>query len=137
MKKKIKYIAIISFIIITIYSVIARSGLPLIKIDNVKAVSIECGGLTVTQLSVDENRKEINNLISMYNKARRYYKEGDTTPSAVIVFELKSGKKIIITGVEDFQYVVANGRQYKIHGKELSKYFKGFDESIEKINANK
>jgi len=136
MKKKIKYIAIIAFIIITIYSVIARSGLPLIKIDNVKAVSIECG-LTVTQLNVDENRKEINNLISMYNKARRYYKEGDTTPSAGIVFELKSGEMIIITGIEDFQYVVANGKQYKIHGKELSKYFKGFDKSIEKINANK
>jgi hypothetical protein len=113
-------------ILVTVYFIITRNGMPRISINNVKSVSIRNRGLVlVKQLNIENNKDEINNLISMYNKARRTYRHGDTTPSVLITFELNDGEKISIHGnTQSYQYVSVNGKNYKIYGKELTQYIR-------------
>jgi hypothetical protein len=63
----------------------------------------------------------------MYNKAKRSYGNGDTTPEIAIVFQLKDDKELSIQGnTQSYQYVFVNGKHYKITGKDLTKYIRSF-----------
>lgn len=73
MKRVSIYILIAVTIIVAIYFAVTRNGLPIINISNVKSVTIGSGLVPIKQLNIENNKAEIENLISMYNKAKRSY----------------------------------------------------------------
>lgn len=127
LKKLLIYGLIAIALIFSAYFMITRNGLPKLNSGNIKSVNISRGLVTIKQLNVDNNRAEIENLIAMYNKAKRSYRDGDTTPEITIVFQLKDGKKFSIQGnTQSYQYVFVNGKHYKITGKDLTNYIRSF-----------
>lgn len=67
----------------------------------------------------------ITKIISFYNEAKIYKKDGDTTLGYIIVIKLKSGQKINISGTtQSFHYVNYGKKSYKISNQKLSQYLR-------------
>jgi hypothetical protein len=63
----------------------------------------------------------VKKIVSLYNKAKIFKKDADTTPSHIIVIQLKNGLKINIAGTtQSFHYVSVGEESYKISSLELS-----------------
>lgn len=126
LKKLLIYVLIAIAIISAAYFIITRNGLPSLNISDIKSVNISRGLVPIKQLDFINNRVEIENLIAMYNKAKRSYRDGDTTPEIAIVFKLKDNREITIQGnTQSYQYVYINNKHYKITGKDLTSYIRG------------
>ncbi|MFL0247116.1 hypothetical protein [Candidatus Clostridium stratigraminis] len=125
MKKLLIYFLITIAIIIAVFFIITRNGLPKLSINDIKSVNISRGLVPIKELDVVNNRVEIENLVSMYNRSKRSYQDGDTTPEIDIVFQLKDNKELSIQGnTQSFQYVYVNNKHYKITGKDLTIYIR-------------
>jgi hypothetical protein len=67
----------------------------------------------------------ITKIVSCYNDAKIFKKDGDTTPSYIIVIKLKNGQEINVAGTtQSFHYVNDGEKSYKISNMELSQYFR-------------
>lgn len=125
LKKLLIYFLITIAIIIAVFFIITRNGLPKLSINDIKSVNISRGLVPIKELDVVNNRVEIENLVSMYNRSKRSYQDGDTTPEIDIVFQLKDNKELSIQGnTQSFQYVYVNNKHYKITGKDLTIYIR-------------
>lgn len=125
--KKITIIFLITLTTIAVlYFVITKNGMPRLNTNNVESVCIYSNLTQVKQFKIENNRTEIENLVSMYNKAKRNYRDGQTTYDKFIVFLLKDGGKLTISGnTQSFQDVTLyGGKSYKISGKDLTNYMR-------------
>jgi CRISPR/Cas system-associated exonuclease Cas4 (RecB family) len=96
-----------------------------IMVNDVKLITVDNN-----QYNLDVDNEKVAKIISMFNKARRFTKNVDTTPSHRILIELKDGRKIEIWGnTQSFQYVNENGKNYKILSKDLADYFRSLDKA--------
>jgi hypothetical protein len=75
--------------------------------------------------NTDKDATVVKKIVSLYNKAKIFKKDADTTPSHIIVIQLKNGQKINIAGTtQSFHYVSVNEKSYKISSLELSQYLR-------------
>ena len=69
------------------------------------------------------NNQSIEKFINIYNSAKSFKKNHDTTPEYIIEIKLKSGNKINILGTsQGFHYVSDGENSYKISSTEMTYY---------------
>jgi hypothetical protein len=75
--------------------------------------------------NIENDADVITKFISLYNEAKIFKKDGDTTPSYIIVIKLKDSQEInVAVTTQSFHYVNDGEKSYKISNMELSQYFR-------------
>lgn len=86
---------------------------------------VESMTINEKKYSIVNDADVITEFITLYNKGKISKKDGDTTPSHIIVIQLKNGDKINIAGTtQGFHYVDDGKKLYKISNPSLSQYFR-------------
>lgn len=71
------------------------------------------------------NNISIEKFVKIYNSAKPFKKNHDTTPAYIIEIKLKSGNRINILGTsQGFHYVSDGGNSYKISSAEMTYYLR-------------
>ena len=69
------------------------------------------------------NNNSIEKFINIYNSAKPFKKNHDTTPAYIVEIKLKSGNRINILGTsQGFHYVNDGENSYKISSTEMTYY---------------
>lgn len=120
-------------IVISIICIVVVLGGYYFLFGNFKAKirAIDVKSITISNVIKYENGKdnsEIEEIVSMYNRALIINTDNGTTPSHGIVIELKNGKKVKIDGTtQGFHYVKRGIRTFIISSHELSEYLRNLD----------
>lgn len=71
------------------------------------------------------NNNSIEKFIRIYNSAKSFKKNHDTTPAYIVEIKLKSGNRINILGTsQGFHYVDDGENSYKISSAEMTYYLR-------------
>jgi hypothetical protein len=74
---------------------------------------------------IDDKTNVVTKIISLYNEAKVFKKDGDTTAGYIIKIQLKNGQIINVAGTtQGFHYVNDGKKSYKISSLALSQYLK-------------
>lgn len=90
---------------------------PSINVSEVQSITIN------NKILETEFNNSVEKFVKIYNSAKPFKKNHDTTPAYTIEIELKSGNRINILGTsQGFHYVSDGENSYKISSTEMTYY---------------
>ena len=90
---------------------------PRINVSEVQSITIN------NKILETEFNNSVEKFVKIYNSAKPFKKNHDTTPAYTIEIELKSGNRINILGTsQGFHYVSDGENSYKISSTEMTYY---------------
>ncbi len=125
MNKKILIPILCLVILIAGYYFISHNSKAITIHSKISINEVELLTINDKKYRIDDGTNVVTKIISLYNEAKIFKKDGDTTASNIIVIQLKNGQKIDVAGTtQGFHYVNDGEKSYKISSVELSQYLR-------------